>query len=152
MALVAALRGRAAETALLARVDAGDGDRDLSISWILEYVAHAQAELGLLDEAHALVARLWRVLERWGESPSLWLPLMALVAALRGRAAETALLVGRMRHDAAARHVSYSAPSRQTVQRVHAIAVAALGEAETERLIAAGAALGDDEARAVTLR
>jgi len=139
-------------SALLARVDARDGDRDTSIFWILEYVIEAQAELGRLDEAHALVTRLWRVLERWSESPALWLPLMTLVAALRGRAAETAQLIGRIRHDAVARHVSYSAPSLQTVERVHAIAVAALGEAETERLIAAGASLSDDEVRAVTLR
>ena len=139
-------------TGLLARVDAGDGDRDTSIAWILEYLIQAQAELGLLDEAHALVARLWRVFERWGESPSLWLPVMTLVAAQRGRAAETALLIGRMRHDAVARHVSYSAPSLQTMERVHAIVVSALGEAETERLIAAGGALSDDEVRAVTSR
>jgi len=139
-------------TALLARVDAGNGDRDTSILWILEYVIHAQAELGLLDEAHGLVARLWRVLERWGESPSLWLPLMTLVAARRGRATESALLTGRLRHDAVVRNVNYSAPSLRTVEDAHAITVAALGKAEVERLIAAGAALNDDEIRAVALR
>jgi hypothetical protein len=38
------------------------------------------------------------------------------------------------------------------VDRAHAIALAALGKAETERLIAAGAVLGDDGIRAVALR
>lgn len=137
--------------ALLARVDAGDGDRDTSVAWVLEYVIQAQAELGLLDEAHALLGRLWGVLERWGESPALWFPLMTLVAALRGRATETALLIGRVGHEAA-RSVSYSAPSLSAVQRARMIAVTALGEAEVERLITAGAALGDKEIRAVVMR
>lgn len=138
--------------ALLTRVEAADGDRNASLPWILEYVAQALTELGRLDEAHALLGRLLRVLEQWAEPPAPWLPLMALLAAQRGRAPEAALLLGRMGHDGAARHVSYSAPARHNIERARAAAVAALGEAEFRRLITAGEALDDEQIRVVAMR
>jgi predicted ATPase/DNA-binding winged helix-turn-helix (wHTH) protein len=138
--------------ALLARVDAADGDRNASLPWILEYVIQPLAELGRLDEAHALLGRLLRVLEEWAEPPAPWLPLMTLLAAQRGRAAEAALLLGRMGHDVAARQVSYSAPALRNVERARAAAVSALGEAEVRRLMSAGEGLDDNEMRAVAMR
>jgi predicted ATPase/DNA-binding winged helix-turn-helix (wHTH) protein len=138
--------------ALLARVDAADGDRNASLPWILEYVIQPLAELGRLDEAHALLGRLFRVLEEWAEPPAPWLPLMTLLAVQRGRAAEAALLLGRMGHDVAARQVSYSAPALHNVERARAAAVSALGEAEARRLMSAGEALDDNEIRAVAMR
>ena len=137
---------------LLARVDRAGGDSDPSMPWILEYVILSRAELGLLDAAHALLDRLWRVIERGREPPAPWLPLMSLLAALRGRAVEAAQLIGRLGHDGAARQVIYGAQDLGKVERAHAIVLAALGKAEVERWIAAGAALGDDEIRAVAMR
>jgi predicted ATPase/DNA-binding winged helix-turn-helix (wHTH) protein len=136
--------------ALLARVEAADGDRDASLAWILEYVIQALTELGRLDEAHALLGRLLRLLELWAEPAALWLPVMTLLAAQRGRVHEAALLLGRMGHDG--RHVSYSAPALHNVERARAAAVTALGEAEVRRLIAAGQALDDNEIRALAMR
>jgi predicted ATPase/DNA-binding winged helix-turn-helix (wHTH) protein len=139
-------------TVLLARVEAADGDRNASLPWILEYVIQALAELGRLDEAQVLLDRLLQVLQRWAEPPAPWLPVMALLAALRGRASEAALLIGRLLHDGAARHVSYSAPALHNVERARAAAVTALGEAEVQRLTGAGAALTDDDIRALAMR
>jgi len=137
---------------LLARVGCAGGDSDPSMPWILEYVILSRAELGLLDAAHALLDRLWRVIERGREPPAPWLPLMTLLAALRGRATEAAQLIGRLGHDGAVRQVIYGAQDLEKVERARAIVLAALGETEAERLIAAGAALGDDEIRAVAMR
>ena len=137
---------------LLARVDCAGGDSDPSMPWILEYVILSRAELGLLDAAHALLERLWRVIERGREPPAPWLPLMTLLAALRGRAAEAAQLIGRLGHDRAVRQVIYGAQDLDKVERARAIVLAALGEAEVQRLIVAGAALGDDEIRAAAMR
>jgi hypothetical protein len=77
---------------------------------------------------------------------------MTLLAAQRGRAAEAALLLGRMGHDVAARQVSYSAPALRNVERARAAAVSALGEAEVRRLMSAGEGLDDNEMRAVAMR
>ncbi|HSV69054.1 MAG TPA: winged helix-turn-helix domain-containing protein [Methylibium sp.] len=144
----ALLRGEA----LLARVDAADGDRNPSMLWILEYVIHARAELGRLDEAHALIGRLWQVMDRTGEQPGPWLPAMALLAALRGRASEAALLIGRLSHGGANPEVTYQPIDLQRIERARAIAREALGKAEIERLIAAGAALDDAAVRTSSLR
>lgn len=137
---------------LLARVDAADGDRDASLPWILQYVVQALTELGRLDEASVLLGRLWRVLEAWAEQPALWLPVTALVAARRGRASEAALLIGRLEHDRATLRVSCGVPAQRNVERARAAAVTVLGEAEVQRQMAAGAALGNDEIRAVAMR
>ena len=133
-------------------MDAADGDRNPSILWILEYVIDARAELGGADEAHAMLDRLWRVIDRAGEQPANWLPVMALLAARRGRVAEAALLIGRMGRGGDRAEVMYYALDLQRIERARAIAREALGDAETERLIAAGATLDDAAARALSLR
>lgn len=137
---------------LLARVDCAGGDSDPSMPWILEYVILSRAELGRLDAAHALLDRLWRVIERGREPPAPWLPLMSLLAALRGRAVEAAQLIGRLGRDGAARQVIYGAQDLGKVERARAIVLAALGPADLERWIAAGAVLGDTEVRAMAMR
>ena len=127
------------------------------VAWTQTLLVAAWLKKGEVAPARALVADAWpqvalnRVNELLTSHAVLLAPHAVLLAALESRPRAAAQLAGYADALYAAQDESRQDIATESVERALAIVRSALGEAEVERLRAAGAVLGNDAARQVAL-
>jgi len=139
----AAQRGRA----LLERIDASMGSGKGNLPWVLQGLLTALVQIGSVDEAHALVPRAWAASAQFG-APVV-APMVALLAALRGRFAAAAQLVGHARAAFAAHQMVMDAEDGKVMVQIQTLCSAALGATAFEPLVEQGRSLDDSTALAL---
>jgi predicted ATPase/DNA-binding winged helix-turn-helix (wHTH) protein len=139
----AAERGQA----LLARVDADGSGRNGNLPWVLGELFTALLALDRLDEARALLPRVFAAARRFA-TPTLALQLCALAAAEQRHQA-AARLLGYARQGYESRHMKFEPEEEAGLARVAEAASAALGAELVQALVQRGRAFTDDEAEAL---
>jgi predicted ATPase/DNA-binding winged helix-turn-helix (wHTH) protein len=136
----AAQRGRA----LLARVDADGRGTDGNLPWVLSALFSALVAAGGLEEARALLPRMFAAGRRFATPVNV--PLLCELAAAERRFDAAAQLVGYARECYETRAVAFEGQEESGLARVLAAASAALGVEQARTLVQQGRSLAEDEA------
>lgn len=134
--------------ALLARVDADGSGRNGNLPWVLGALFAALLALGRLDEARALLPRIFAAGRRFA-TPTL-APLLCRLAAAEQRHQAAARLLGYARQSYESRGMKFEPEEEAGLVRVLAAACAALGPEQAQGLAQQGRSLTDDAAEALT--
>jgi non-specific serine/threonine protein kinase len=133
--------------ALLARVDADGSGRNGNLPWVLGGLFSALLALGRLDEARALLPKIFAAGRRFA-TPALVPQLCGLAAAERRYQAAVRLL-GYARQSYESRGMQFEPEEEAGLVRILAAACAALGPEEAEGLVQQGRSLAEDAAEAL---
>jgi len=144
--------GRNAEAArrgqtLLARVDADGSGRNGNLPWVLGGLFAALLALGRLDEARALLPKIFAAGRRFA-TPAL-VPQLCGLAAAEQRHQAAARLLGYARFSYESRDMTFEPEEEAILVQVLAAARAALGPAQAHDLVQRGRSLNDDAAEAL---
>jgi len=139
----AAERGQA----LLARVDADGSGRNGNLPWVLGALFAALLALGRLDEARALLPRIFAAGRRFA-TPAL-APQLCRLAAAEQRFHAAARLLGYTRQSYESRGMKFEPEEEAILVRVLASACAALGPEQAQGLMQQGRSLAEDAAEAL---
>ena len=139
----ALMRGRA----LLARVDAVGGATEGNLPWVLNVLMESCIALGRLDEAVALVPRAHAARLRF--EAQVLAPRLVMLADAAQRHQAAACLMGHAHATCLAHGKKLDPMDRSSLDAAEQRAVAALGRARVDELMAQGHAL--DEAAAAAL-
>jgi non-specific serine/threonine protein kinase len=144
--------GRHAEAAslgqaLLKRVDADGSGRNGNLPWVLGSLIDALLALGRIEEARALLPRVFAAGRRFA-TPTL-APTLCRLAAAEQRYRAAARLVGYARQSYEGCGVKFEPEEEAGIERVLAAACAALGPEQAQALEQQGRSLADDAAEAL---
>lgn len=133
--------------ALLARVDADGSGRNGNLPWVLGGLFSALLALGRLDEARALLPRIFAAGRRFA-TPAL-VPQLCRLAAAEQRYQAAARLLGYTRQSYESRGTKFEPDEEAGLVRVLEAASAALGAEQAQGLVQQGRSLSDDAAEAL---
>ena len=133
--------------ALLARVDADGSGRNGNLPWVLGGLFSALLALGRLDEARALLPKIFAAGRRFA-TPAL-VPQLCGLAAAEQRYQAAVRLLGYARQSYESRGMQFEPEEEAGLVRILAAACAALGPEEAEGLVQQGRSLAEDAAEAL---
>ncbi len=133
--------------ALLARVDADGSGRNGNLPWVLGGLFSALLALGRLDEARALLPRIFAAGRRFA-TPAL-VPQFCGLAAAEQRHLAAARLLGYARQSYESRGMTFEPDEESGLARLLAATCAALGREQVQELVQQGRSLADDAAEAL---
>jgi hypothetical protein len=144
--------GRNAEAAerghaLLARLDADGSGRNGNLPWTLSSLFGALVALGRLDEARALLPRMFAAGRRF--STTTLAPVLCQLAAAEQRFGAAARLLGHALQRYESEGTTFECLEQAALDRVLAAARAALGAEAVQALVQQGRSLDDDAAEAL---